>query len=251
MRRRLPRSVLARCFLRSLLLQSAWNVQGMQNLGFSYAIWPVLAALYPDPEARKAAVARHLEPFNTHPYMAEAILGGAIHHELRIAAGHADPAQVGAFKRALAGPLAGLGDTFFWASWRPAMGALGVLLLPILGGWAIPVFLLLYNAVHLSVRLYLFRSGVGLGDAVLGALGPLRLAERAAMVKALAAAAAGLALVAWVGTQAHALGYSVSLVTVGVAAGAGVLVVLLRAGVNPYLVAGVAAGAGVLAGIAA
>ena len=124
MRRRLPRSVLARCFLRSLLLQSAWNVQGMQNLGFSYAIWPVLAALYPDPEARKAAVARHLEPFNTHPYMAEAILGGAIHHELRIAAGHADPAQVGAFKRALAGPLAGLVATDVSLGTGLAMGAL-------------------------------------------------------------------------------------------------------------------------------
>ncbi len=251
MRPRLPRRVLARCFFRSLLLQSAWNVRGMQNLGFAYAIWPALAALYPDPEARKAAVARHLEPFNTHPYMAEAILGGAIHHELRIAAGHLPPEHVGRFKQALAGPLAGLGDTFFWASWRPAIGALGVLLLPLLGVFAVPVFLVVYNLVHLAVRLYLFRSGVGLGDAVLGALGPLRLAERAAAFKALAAAAAGLALVAWEGTSAHALGYSVSLVTVGAAVGAGILVVLLRAGLNPYLVAGLAAGAGVLAGIAA
>ena len=158
MRPRLPRRVLARCFFRSLLLQSAWNVRGMQNLGFAYAIWPALAALYPDPEARKAAVARHLEPFNTHPYMAEAILGGAIHHELRIAAGHLPPGHVGRFKRALAGPLAGLGDTFFWAAWRPAIGALGVLLLPLLGVCAVPVFLVVYNLVHLSVRLYLFKQ---------------------------------------------------------------------------------------------
>lgn len=247
---KLPRKVLVRCFLRSLVLQAAWNVRGMQNLGFAYAIWPALAHLYPDRTVRRQAILRHVKPFNTHPYMAEAILGGAIHHEMRIAAGEEDTGSVSRFKQALAGPLAGLGDTFFWAGLRPAIGATGVLLLPLIGVWAIPVFLLLYNAVHIAVRIYLFRSGLGLGDSVLSALGPLKLAERAGALKAVAAAAAGLAVVAWVGTQADALGYSVPRVSLAVCGGAAVLVLLRRAGVSPYLLAGVAAGAGIIAGLA-
>src|SRR5690606_13799238 len=39
--------ILARVFLRSLLLQASWNPRGMQNLGFAYAMWPALEHLYP------------------------------------------------------------------------------------------------------------------------------------------------------------------------------------------------------------
>ena len=77
----------AHVFWRCLFLQAAWNRRGMQNLGFAYAIEPALDALYADPARREEALARHLGFFNCHPYMAAAILGGAIHHEERVAAG--------------------------------------------------------------------------------------------------------------------------------------------------------------------
>ena len=50
------------------------------------------------------------------------------------------------------GPLAALGDGFFWLSLKPAVGALCAALVPVLGAWAAVLFLVLYNAVHLTLR---------------------------------------------------------------------------------------------------
>ena len=82
-----PGGVLLRVFLRSLFLQASWNPQGMQNLGLAYALYPALEQLYPDPEARRRRCSRHLVFFNTHPYVAAAIVGGVLYHEERIARG--------------------------------------------------------------------------------------------------------------------------------------------------------------------
>src|SRR5205807_6838860 len=92
---------LARVFLRSLFLQAAWNPRGMQNVGFADAIGPALAELYPDPAERARATARHLEFFNCHPYLAAAILGGAVRLEERVAGGEAPPQSVSSFKSTL------------------------------------------------------------------------------------------------------------------------------------------------------
>ncbi len=205
----IPRRVLARCFVRSLFLQASWNSRGMQNLGFLHAIEPALEHLYPAREQRKNASKRHLEPFNTQPYMAEAVLGGAIHHETAIADGRILENRVTEFKQALAGPLAALGDTFFWAGLRPSAAALAVLLVPFLGAWAILALFLMYNIVHLGVRLHLFVSGLRLGDGILEAMAAMRLAKRAARIKQVAAGLVGLAAVALVATFTGRLGYPV------------------------------------------
>ena len=153
-----------RVFVRSLFLQASWNPKGMQNLGIAYALYPALKKLYPEPGAQSAAVRRHLVFFNTHPYVAAAILGGILFHEERLARGEGSVERVTAFKAALMGPLAALGDGFFWLSLRPAVGALCAALVPLLGAWAALLFLLLYNAVHLSLRAWLFFLGMKMGD---------------------------------------------------------------------------------------
>ena len=120
---RLPRATLARVFWRCLFLQAAWNRRGMQNLGFAYAIDPALRRLYPEEGARVDALRRHLGFFNCHPYMAAAIVGGAIHHEEKVAAGEEPGAQPLMYKQTLQGPLAAIGDGFFWTALRPFFGA--------------------------------------------------------------------------------------------------------------------------------
>jgi mannose PTS system EIID component len=189
----LPRSVKLRVFLRSLLLQASWNPKGMQNLGLVYALYPALEVLYPDPEKRREAVQRHLTFFNTHPYVAAAIVGGVLYHEERIAAGEEDPRRVTEFKGALMGPLAALGDGFFWLSLRPAAGALCAALVPWLGAWAAVLFLVLYNVVHFTLRGRLFRMGLQLGDRLVEAVAKARLPTRGARLRAVAAASAGAA----------------------------------------------------------
>jgi mannose PTS system EIID component len=182
---------LLRVFGRSFFLQASWNPQGMQNLGLAYALFPALKGLYPDPERQMAAVRRHLAFFNTQPYMAAAILGGVIHHELRIARGEEGPEVVVGFKAALMGPLAALGDGFFWLSLRPALGALCAALVPALGAWAAVLFLVLYNAVHLTLRARLFRMGLRLGDRLVEAVAHAQLPVWGARLRTVGAASAG------------------------------------------------------------
>src|SRR5947207_11830911 len=150
--RRVSTPTLARVFLRSLFLQAAWNPRGMQNLGFADAITPALRELYPEPVERAKAVARHLEFFNCHPYLAAAILGGAVRLEERVANGEAPPQIVSSFKSALGPPFAALGDGFFWLALRPVAALAAAATQPFLGLGCVAVFLALYNSVHLATR---------------------------------------------------------------------------------------------------
>lgn len=187
----LSRWVLFRVYWRSLLLQASWNPQGMQNLGLAYALFPALRQLYPDPQRQTEAVRRHLVFFNTHPYVAAAILGGVLFHEVKIARGEESPERVIAFKAALMGPLAALGDGFFWLSLKPAVGALSAALVPVLHAWAAVLFLVLYNVVHLTLRYRLFQIGLARGDRLVEEVARANLPLRGARLRGVAAASAG------------------------------------------------------------
>ena len=181
----------AHVFWRCLFLQAAWNRRGMQNLGFAYAIEPALDALYADPARREEALARHLGFFNCHPYMAAAILGGAIHHEELVASGAEPGGAPLSYKATLQGPLAAVGDGFFWTALRPffgAMAALGALL----AGWpAVVAAVVLYNVVHFGLRAALFRAGYQRGDAVVGLISSLALPRTADRLRAAGVALCG------------------------------------------------------------
>jgi PTS system mannose-specific IID component len=187
----LTTGVLLRVFVRSLFLQAAWNPAGMQNLGLAYAVYPALQRLYPEKAAQEAAVRRHLVFFNTHPYVAAAIVGGVLFHEQRIARGEETPDKVVAFKAALMGPLAALGDGFFWLSLRPAVGAVCAALVPLLHAWAALLYIILYNAVHLTLRGRLYWLGLSLGDRLVEAVARANLPTRGARLRMVAAACAG------------------------------------------------------------
>ncbi len=189
-----PRRVLLRVFLRSVLLQASWNRKGMQNLGFAWAMWPALEALYPEGEPRVRAARRHLAFFNCHPYLAAAILGGAVHHEERVARGEAGPETVERFKQALLGPFAAVGDSFFWLSLRPFAGALAALLAPWIGLWSIAVFLLVFDLPHLWLRVGLFVRGYRGGDQVVDAVAKAGLPAKGARLRIATAALGGVAV---------------------------------------------------------
>ncbi|WP_373046555.1 PTS system mannose/fructose/sorbose family transporter subunit IID [Vulgatibacter sp.] len=192
---RLGKAVLLRIFLRSLLLQATWNRRGMQNLGFAYAIWPGLKALYPDEASRARAAARHLAFFNTHPYLASAILGGALFHEERVARGEEPPEAVERFKSALMGPFAAVGDSFFWLSLRPFAGMIAALLAPWIGLWAVAAFLALYNVPHVAFRLSLFLEGYRRGDRVVERVARASLPKWGARLRRVSAVGGGVAVV--------------------------------------------------------
>lgn len=190
---KVPARTLARVFWRCLFLQAAWNRRGMQNLGFAFAIDPALRALYPDAARREEALSRHLRFFNCHPYMAAAIVGGAIHHEERVAAGAAPEGQPLRYKQTLQGPLAALGDGFFWTALRPFFGALAAVG-ALAAGWpAVVAVIVLYNAIHLALRIRLFRAGYAAGDGVVGEIARLGLPLASERLRAGAAVLCGVA----------------------------------------------------------
>ena len=60
---------------RSTFLQGSWNYERMQNLGWAYSLIPAIKKLYTKKEDQAAALERHMEFFNTHPYVAAPIIG--------------------------------------------------------------------------------------------------------------------------------------------------------------------------------
>lgn len=190
----IPALTLWRIAVRTLFIQASFSPEAMQTLGLLYALEPAWRHLYPDPAQRAEAVRRHLTPFNTHPYAAAGIVGGILHYERRHARGEGSAEDVVRFKQTLMGPLAALGDGFFWLSLRPATGALGVALVPLIGVWAPLVFLVTYNLVHLAARSWLFVTGYRQGGAVVARLGELKVpmwSNRLRGLAALSAAAMG------------------------------------------------------------
>lgn len=82
--------------------------------------------LYKTKEERSAALKRHLEFFNTHPYIASPILGVTLALEEERANGApVDDVAIQGVKVGMMGPLAGVGDPVFWFTVRPMLGALG------------------------------------------------------------------------------------------------------------------------------
>ena len=63
----------------------------------------------------------------------------------------------------LISPLGSLGDSLFWKSWRPFCGVLGSVLFFMLGWIGPVVYCILYNTLHLYVRLRGLLVGYSMG----------------------------------------------------------------------------------------
>jgi len=106
-------------FLRSFFIQAGWNYERYQNLGFAFTMEPALRKIYPDAEKFKAAMLRHMQIFNTQPYMASFVLGNVARIEERVAAGEAELKHLNGMKQALASSFASIGDRIFWGRLKP------------------------------------------------------------------------------------------------------------------------------------
>lgn len=141
-------------FIRSLLIQASFNYWRMQNLGFAFAVLPVLRRRRQEGGDVSGFLDRHLGRFHTHPYLAPSILGSVVRLE---EAGEGP--DVAALKESLMGPYAALGDPLFWGALRPLTSVSGVLLC-ILGVAAAPLVLLgLFNLPSGWIRWRGFREG--------------------------------------------------------------------------------------------
>lgn len=144
-------------FWHSFPLQACFCYERMQNVGFAYGIIPALRKLYPKKEDAANALKRHLAIFNTTPAVVTFITGAAIAMEEKFkkakeAGEECDEESINAVKTALMGPLAGIGDSFFWGTFRIIGAGIGASLAAkgsILGAI---LFFLIYNIPSLFVR---------------------------------------------------------------------------------------------------
>ncbi|AKC60602.1 PTS mannose transporter subunit IID [Blochmannia endosymbiont of Camponotus (Colobopsis) obliquus] len=156
-------------FIRSNLFQGSWNFERMQALGFCFSIIPIIRRLYPiNNKNRKQAIKRHLEFFNTHPYVAAPIIGVTIAMEEQRANGSAiDDAAISGVKIGLMGPFAGIGDPIFWGTVRPIFAALGASIAmtgSLLGSC---VFFITFNILRLTTRYFGITYGYHKGISII------------------------------------------------------------------------------------
>lgn len=152
---------------RSTFLQASWNYERMQNLGFAYAMIPALKKLYTNKEDRAAALTRHMEFFNTHPYLASPILGVTLALEEERANGTAiDDTAVQGVKIGMMGPLAGIGDPVFWFTVRPILGALGASLASAGNIMGPIIFFVAWNLIRWGFMWYTQEFGYRAGSEI-------------------------------------------------------------------------------------
>ena len=152
---------------RSTFLQGSWNYERMQNLGWAYSLIPAIKKLYTKKEDQAAALERHMEFFNTHPYVAAPIIGVTLALEEERANGAAiDDAAIQGVKIGMMGPLAGIGDPVFWFTVRPILGALGASLAQA-GNIAGPlIFFIGWNLIRMAFLWYTQELGYKAGSEI-------------------------------------------------------------------------------------
>lgn len=157
-------------FLRCFAIQGSWNYRSLVAGGLVNAMLPLLRRVYAgDPMLLRAAVERHLEPFNGHPYLCPM----AVTALARLEHDGESPERIERFRAALRAPLGAVGDELVWATWRPFCLLLSIAIFWLSGRpWiAVGVFLLVYNIGHIWLRAWSFRRGWSEGLGVGSYLG--------------------------------------------------------------------------------
>ena len=157
---------------RHQFLQGSWNYERMQNGGWCYSMIPAIKKLYPVKEDQVAALKRHLEFYNTHPYVSSPVIGVTLAlKEERANGAPVDDAAIQGVKVGMMGPLAGVGDPVFWFTVRPILGALGASLA--LGGSILgPIlFFVAWNVIRMAFEWYTQEFGYKVGSSIAKDLG--------------------------------------------------------------------------------
>lgn len=155
-------------FIRSNFLLGSFNFERVQALGYCYVMIPAIKRLYAPGADRDEALKRHLEWFNTHPWLTAPIFGvTAAMEEEKANGGNIDAKAINGMKIGLMGPLAGVGDPIFWGTARPVLAALGASLA--LGGSLAGPLLFFFgiNIIRLSTKYFGLKYGYTKGSEIL------------------------------------------------------------------------------------
>ncbi|MBM6683032.1 PTS system mannose/fructose/sorbose family transporter subunit IID [Collinsella intestinalis] len=163
----LSKSDRLKVWFRHQYLQGSWNYERMQNGGWCFSMIPAIKKLYTNKDDQIAALKRHMEFYNTHPYVSSPVIGVTLAlEEDRANGAPVEDAAIQGVKVGMMGPLAGVGDPVFWFTLRPLLGALGASLA--MGGSIMgPIlFFVLWNVIRLAFEWYTQEFGYKLGTSI-------------------------------------------------------------------------------------
>src|SRR5699024_4782960 len=146
-------------FWRSFFIKSTINYERFMGLGFAFSMIPLIKKIYKSTEQRSAALSRHIEMFNSHPWMANPVLGVVSVMEEQNAKDGKMGQAINNIKVGLMGPLAGIGDSLFWGTIRAILLSIGAGMA--LGGNILgPIlFLVAWNIINFGFRYWSLTYG--------------------------------------------------------------------------------------------
>ncbi|MDN3954568.1 PTS system mannose/fructose/sorbose family transporter subunit IID [Sporolactobacillus laevolacticus] len=163
----LTKGDIIKTYFRSTFMLGSYNFERMQAIGVAVTMIPAIKRFYHKKDDQAAALKRHLEFFNTHPWPASAVFGvTAAMEQEKAAGGDIDEAAITNVKIGLIGPLAGVGDPIFWGTARPILAALGASLA--LSGSILGPLLFFFgiNIIRFLTRWYGFKLGYRQGTDI-------------------------------------------------------------------------------------
>lgn len=155
-------------FWSSFLLEACYNYERQQALGFCLGMAPAIKKFYKTKEEQAEALTRHMAIYNTTPHMSGLICGVAAAMEKEASENpDFDKAAINSVKIGLMGPMAGIGDSFFWGTFRVIASGIGISLAQQGSPLAPIVFLLLFNIPHIVVRYFGTKYGYMFGTKLM------------------------------------------------------------------------------------
>lgn len=147
---------------------NTFSFQYQQAGSVVFSLGPALRKIYPNDEDYIAALNNHFNYFNTHPFMANLVLGASlgIEDEGGIEAKEA----VQSFKVGMMGPLAGIGDSLIWVLYPTILGSIAGYM-AIEGNIFGTILWLVLNLVFMIIRVKFFHTGYKSGTKLVTMLG--------------------------------------------------------------------------------
>ncbi|MDF7639646.1 PTS system mannose/fructose/sorbose family transporter subunit IID [Lactobacillus sp. ESL0791] len=139
------------------------NYERMQAVPFAASISYCLEKLYKTKKDRLDAMHRQLQFFNTEGTFGSMIMGATVSMEEQKANGMPIPSEtITGLKTGLMGPVAGIGDTLIWGTFKTIIGSLAVTL-ALQGNYLSSLIEMLFPIVTYVIAYNLFFSGYNLG----------------------------------------------------------------------------------------
>jgi mannose/fructose/N-acetylgalactosamine-specific phosphotransferase system component IID/mannose/fructose/N-acetylgalactosamine-specific phosphotransferase system component IIC len=164
---------------RSLFSMTTINYERFCALGFCYAMIPALKKYYPNKDDYKEALARSNEFYNCHPFTGNLVMGVNLAlEEEKSKTGLVTPETISSTKAALMGPLSGIGDSLFKATFMTIFAAIGAGMC-LQGNWFGPIVFIVPNVLlNIFSRWYFLADGYKYGIKLVARIQESRLTER-------------------------------------------------------------------------